>query len=80
MAMTEALTTATEGGAQALGLDGVGRLQPGAPADLVAWDAEHEGGFALRLGQVRPTRVWIGGREVAPEWHTRRTRAEERPE
>jgi imidazolonepropionase len=71
--MTEALTAATEGGARALRLDGVGRLEPGAPADLVAWDAEHEGAFALRLGQVRAGRVWIGGREVAAEWHTSRT-------
>jgi imidazolonepropionase len=73
MTMTEALTAATEGGARALRLDGVGRLEPGAPADLVAWDAEHEGAFALRLGQVRAGRVWIGGREVAAEWHTSRT-------
>jgi hypothetical protein len=34
-------------------------------ADLVAWDAEHEGAFALSLGSVRPLRVWIGGREVS---------------
>lgn len=73
MTMTDALTAATDGGARALRLEGVGRLEPGAAADLVAWDASHEGAFALRLGQVRATRVWIGGREVAPEWHTRRT-------
>jgi len=33
-------------------------------ADLVAWDAEHEGAFALRLGSVRPSRIWISGEEV----------------
>ena len=34
-------------------------------ADLVAWDAEHEGAFALRLGSVEPSRVWISGEEVS---------------
>ena len=42
----------------------LGRLEAGAPADLVAWDTDHEGAFALRLGAVRPQRIWIGGREV----------------
>lgn len=64
MTVSEALTAATAGGAAALGLHDVGRLVPGAPADLVAWDAEHEGAFVLRLGQVQATRVWIAGREV----------------
>ena len=70
MTATEALTAATAGAAAALRLEKVGRLEPGAPADLVAWDAGHEGAFALRLGHVRATRIWIGGREVAPEWDT----------
>ncbi len=61
----EALWAATAGGARALGLDDrVGVLRPGAAADLVAWDAAHEGDFALRVGQVIPLRTWIGG-EVA---------------
>jgi imidazolonepropionase-like amidohydrolase len=42
----------------------LGRLEVGATADLVAWDAEHEGAFALRLGAVRPFRVWISGEEI----------------
>jgi imidazolonepropionase len=67
MTVTEALTAATAGGAAALGLDDVGRLEVGARADLVAWDAEHEGAFALRLGSVRPLRVWIGGEPVATD-------------
>lgn len=58
----EALWAATAGGAGALGLDGsVGRLMPDAYADLVAWDAEHEGAFAHRLGGVRPVWTWFGG-------------------
>lgn len=64
MTVTEALTAATAGGASALRRPDLGRLEIGAWADLVAWDAEHEGAFALRLGHVRPLRVFIGGREV----------------
>ena len=65
MTVTEALTAATSGSAQALRLPDVGRLQIGARADLVAWDAEHEGAFALRLGAIRPMRIWIGGIEAS---------------
>lgn len=64
MTVTEAITAATAGGGVALGRPGLGTMGVGAPADVVAWDAEHEGAFALRLGAVRPLRVWIGGREV----------------
>ena len=66
MTVTEALTAATAGGGSALRLAHLGRLEVGAPADLVAWDAEHEGAFALRLGAVRPLRTWIAGEEVGP--------------
>lgn len=64
MTVTEALGAATAGAAGALLRGDVGVLRPGAAADLVAWDAEHEGAFALRLGSVRPSRVWISGEEV----------------
>jgi imidazolonepropionase len=64
MSIGEALTAATAGGGAALRIPLLGRLEPGAPADLVAWDAEHEGAFALRLGAVPPRHAWIGGREV----------------
>jgi imidazolonepropionase len=64
MTATEALAAATAGGGAALGRPDLGTLRVGAPADLVAWDAEHEGAFALRLGALRPVRMWIGGREL----------------
>ena len=66
MTVTEALTAATAGGAAALRARRPRACSDrGAAADLVAWDAEHEGAFALRLGSVRPLRVWIAGEEVA---------------
>ncbi|MEP6680290.1 MAG: imidazolonepropionase [Chloroflexota bacterium] len=68
MRVEEALLAATAGGAASLGLNEVcGAVRAGLAADLVAWDAEHEGAFALHLGDVRPRRVWIGGREVPTE-------------
>jgi imidazolonepropionase len=67
MSMTEALTAATAGSGRALRVPSLGSLEPGAAADLVAWDAEHEGAFALRLGAVRPLRMWAGGVEITAE-------------
>jgi imidazolonepropionase len=62
MTASEALRAATVGGAAALGLGGsCGWIGPGACADLVAWDADHEGAFALRLGGARPVQVLVGG-------------------
>lgn len=66
MTAGEALSAATAGGAAALGLrDQVGRLAVGTAADLVAWDTDHEGAFALRLGGVRALRVLVGGADAA---------------
>jgi imidazolonepropionase len=66
MTISEAVTAATRGGAAALGLAGDrGVLAPGAAADLVAWDAEHEGAFALQLGSVRAAQVFVAGTRVA---------------
>ncbi len=65
MSPAECVTAATAGGAASLGLSaGCGAIRPGLAADLVAWDAEHEGAFALHLGAVRPTQVWIAGRPM----------------
>ena len=62
MTVQEALTAATAGGAAALGIGGRrGVIAVGADADFVAWDAEHEGAFALTLGGVRPLQVFVGG-------------------
>jgi imidazolonepropionase len=64
MTVAEAVTAATRGGAAALGAATRGHLGPGADADLVAWDADHEGAFALRLGGVRPRTVLVAGEVV----------------
>lgn len=62
MSVTDALVAATTGSARSLGIgDHVGRLRSGLLADLVAWDATHEGAFAHRLGSVRPRSVWKSG-------------------
>ena len=63
MTVGEAVTAATAGGAASLGLAGRrGAIRVGADADLVTWDAEHEGAFALHLGSLRPMATWIGGK------------------
>ena len=62
MTVAEAVVAATVGGAAALGLAGrKGALEIGADADIVAWDAEHEGAFALNLGGIRPARILVSG-------------------
>lgn len=65
LTLTEAIAAATEGAARSLRMAGtVGVIRPGAAADLVAWDAEHEGAFAHRLGAVQPTAIYVGGQLV----------------
>ena len=66
MTALEAVRAATQGGAAALGLSAErGELTVGMAADVVAWDAEHEGAFALHLGGVRPRQVLAAGEVVA---------------
>jgi imidazolonepropionase len=64
MSVPEALRAATGGAARALRLDGRGVACAGAAADLVAWDADHEGAFAWSYS-LRPRRIWLGGEPVA---------------
>lgn len=62
--VTGALRAATAGGAASLGLGDRGVLERGRRADLVWWDADHEGAFAWDWG-LRPARVWRAGTVVA---------------
>jgi imidazolonepropionase len=64
MSVTEALRAATLGGAQALRAPDRGAMARGRFADMVAWDADHEGAFAWAYG-LKPLRVWRGGEPVS---------------
>jgi imidazolonepropionase len=64
MTVVEAVAAATRGGAAALALSTHGFIGPGGAADLVAWDAEHEGAFALRLGAVEARTVVVAGEAI----------------
>jgi imidazolonepropionase len=61
--VAEALTAATAGGARSLRLPDRGRVLRGLRADLVAWDADHEGAFAWAYG-LRPLKVIMAGAQV----------------
>lgn len=66
MSPHESLRAATAAGAQALELaDGRGTLAPGAPADLVLWNATSVGEIAYRLAAPLVVGVWKGGERVA---------------
>jgi imidazolonepropionase len=65
LSVTEALRAATLGGASALRVGDRGSLAPGMLADIVLWDADHEGAFAWAFG-LRALRVWRGGVPVQP--------------
>jgi len=63
MSVTEALRAATLGGAYALRAPDRGAMVRGRLADIVLWDADHEGAFAWTFG-LQPRRVWRGGEPV----------------
>jgi imidazolonepropionase len=65
MSVTEALRAATVGGAQALRSPDRGAMARGRLADIVAWDADHEGAFGWSYG-LKPVKVWRGGEPVTP--------------
>jgi imidazolonepropionase len=58
-----ALIAATVGGAHSLSRSDRGVVAPQKLADLVLWDAEHEGAFAWAYG-LKPRVVWRGGSQV----------------
>jgi imidazolonepropionase len=65
ISVTEALRAATLGGAHALRAPDRGAMVRGRLADMVLWDADHEGAFAWNYG-LQPRRVWRGGEPVTP--------------
>jgi len=58
-----ALIAATVGGALSLSRSDRGVIAAAKLADLVLWEAEHEGAFAWAYG-LKPRRVWRGGAQV----------------
>jgi imidazolonepropionase len=60
MSVEEALVAATAGGAASLRLSDRGAIRDGMLADLVQWDADHEGAFAWAFG-LAPRQLWKGG-------------------
>ena len=64
MSAEQALIAATVGGALSISRSDRGAVAPAMLADLVLWEAEHEGAFAWAYG-LKPRRVWRGGVPIA---------------
>ena len=64
MSAEQALIAATVGGALSISRSDRGAVAPTMLADLVLWEAEHEGAFAWAYG-LKPRRVWRGGVPIA---------------
>ncbi len=63
LSVERALIAATVGGATSISRSDRGAVAQSMLADLVLWDADHEGAFAWAYG-LRPVRVWRGGAQV----------------
>ena len=63
MSVERALLAATLGGAYSVSRSDRGAVAPHMLADLVLWDAEHEGAFAWAYG-LKPRLVWVRGTQV----------------
>jgi imidazolonepropionase len=63
MSAEQALIAATVGGALSISRSDRGAVAPTMLADLVLWDAEHEGAFAWAYG-LKARRVWRGGASI----------------
>jgi len=64
MSAEQALIAATVGGALSISRSDRGAVAPAMLADLVLWEAEHEGAFAWAYG-LKPRKVWRGGASIA---------------
>jgi imidazolonepropionase len=64
LSAAQALVAATVGGARSIARADRGAVAPSMLADLVLWDADHEGAFAWAYG-LKPVRVWRGGVQIA---------------
>jgi imidazolonepropionase len=63
LSAAQALVAATVGGARSIARADRGAVAPSMLADLVLWDADHEGAFAWAYG-LKPIRVWRGGVQI----------------
>jgi imidazolonepropionase len=64
MTVEETWTAVTRDAARAAGRPEVGRLVPGAPADLVLWDATDHRTIPYHYGARLVRTVWVAGREI----------------